>query len=47
MQQINLRNFQCMIASLTSNLTSKFYTKNILETADAFLGDGLDDDKRP
>ena len=27
--------------SLTRNLTSKFYTKNILETAEAFLGDGL------
>ena len=30
-----------MVASITRNLTSKFYTKNILETADAFLGDGL------
>ena len=30
-----------MVASITRNLTSKFYTKGILETADAFLGDGL------
>ena len=35
------------IASLTRNLTSKFYTKNILETADAFLGDGLAATKDP
>ena len=29
------------VATLVRNLTSKFYTKNILETAEAFLGDGL------
>ena len=36
-----------MVASLTRNLTSKFYTKNILETADAFLGDGFASAKDP
>jgi hypothetical protein len=30
-----------MIASITRNLTSKFYTKGLLETADLLLGDGL------
>ena len=30
-----------VITSLTRNFTSKFYTKNMLETADLILGDGL------
>jgi len=30
-----------LITSLTRNFTSKFYTKNMLETADVILGDGL------
>ena len=48
MQQIELMELAMYaIASLTRNLTSKFYTKGILETADRFLGDGLDAYKRP
>ena len=35
------------LMSITRNLTSKFYTKNLLETAEMFLGDGLSWSKDP
>ena len=39
--------FAVYLMSLTRNLTSKFYTKNLLETADMLLGDGLAFSKDP